>query len=106
MDSAKITFEKKTQTLKDGRKTDTWATHYVAWADLPALSVREQTDVHNRSLIDAITLEVRMCEKVKEITANLKDFRVVYDGRTYTINSTDKSRKRQGWIRLLASRAD
>ena len=47
-----------------------------------------------------------MCEKVKEITANLKDFRVVYDGRTYTINSTDKSRKRQGWIRLLASRAD
>lgn len=106
MDSARITFEKKKQGLKDGRKTETWATHYVAWADLPALSVREQTDVHNRSLIDAITLEVRMCEKVKEVTANLKGFRVIYDGRPYTIKSTDKSRKRQGWIRLLASRTD
>lgn len=106
MNSARITFEKKTNGLKDGRNAATWATFYVAWADLPALSVREQTDVHNKALTDAITLEVRMCDQIREITENLKGFRAVYEGRPYSIKSADRSRKRQGFIRLLASRTD
>lgn len=106
MDSARITFEKQKQEVVDGRKVATWAEFYKAWADLPALSVKEQTDVHNRSLTDAITMEVRMCAQVKDIMGNLKGYRAIYDGKPYTISSTDKSRKRQGWVRLLASRTD
>lgn len=106
MNSARITFEKKKQTLKDGRKVETWEAYYTAWADLPALSSREQTTVHERSLTDAITLEVRICDKVKEMLADLKQYRAVYEGRPYTMNSTDKSRKHEGWTRILASRTD
>lgn len=106
MNSARITFEKKTRKTVDGRQQDTWATYYVAWADLPGLSVREQTDVHNRSLTDAITLEVRACDQVKTMVNDLKTYRAIYEGNAYTLNSTDKSRTRQGWVRILASRTD
>lgn len=106
MNSAKITFQEKTQEVVEGRKRETWATYYVAWADLPALSVREQTDVHNRSLTDAITLEVRACDLVKKMVNDLKNYRAVYEGKPYTLNSADKSRSRQGRVRILASRTD
>lgn len=106
MNSARITFEKKTQKIVDGRKVDAWAEFYTAWADLPALSVREQTDVNNRSLTDAITLEVRSCADVKTMLKDLKQYRAVYEGRPYTLQSADYSRSRRGWVRLLASRTD
>lgn len=106
MNSARITFEKKTQKVEEGRKRDTWATFYAAWADLPGLSIREQTDVNNRSLTDAITLEVRTCEKVQDILDNLKQYRVIYKGKPYTLNSSDPSRSHEGKVRILASRTD
>ena len=106
MNSARITFEKKTQEIVKGRKKDTWATFYAAWADLPALSVREQTDVNNRSLTDAITLEVRICEKVQDILDNLKQYRAIYKGKPSTLTSSDPSRSNAGWVRILASRTD
>ena len=106
MNSARITFEKKTQKVEEGRKKDTWATFYAAWADRPALSVREQTDVNNRSLTDAITLEVRICEKIQDILDNLKQYRAIYKGKPYTLNSSDPSRSHAGWVRILASRTD
>ena len=106
MNSARVTFEKKTQVVVDGRKKDTWAPVYGAWANLPALSAKEQTDAHNRALTNAITLEVRSCKQVQEILDDLKQHRAIYRGKTYTLNSSDPSRSHEGWVRILASRTD
>lgn len=106
MNSARITFQKKTQEVVAGRKEETWADFYAAWADLPALSLREQTDAHNRSLTGAITLEVRICEDIQAILDDLKRFRAIYKGKPYTLNSSDPSRSHEGWVRILASRTD
>lgn len=106
MNSARVKFEEKTQTIEDGRKVETWAPFYSAWADLPGLSIKEQTDVSNRSLTNAITLEVRHCAKVQAILDNLKHYRVIYKGKPHTLNSSDPSRSHEGWVRILASRTD
>lgn len=106
MNSARITFEKKNQEVVEGRKKDTWAKFYAAWADLPTLSIREQTDVNNRALTNAITLEVRSCEKIQAILDDLKQYRAIYKGKPYTLNSSDPSRSHEGWVRILASRTD
>ena len=106
MNSARVKFEEKSQTTEDGRKVETWAEFYSAWANLPGLSIKEQTDVNNRALTNAITLEVRHCAKVKAILNNLKHYRVIYDGKPYTLNSSDPSRAHAGWVRILASRTD
>lgn len=106
MNSGRIIFEKKTQTVKDGRKSEAWAAFYATWADFPALSVREQTDVNNRQLTDAITLEVRVCQKVETIRKEMKQFRAVYKGLVYELKGADYSRSRAGFIRFLASRSD
>lgn len=106
MNSARVKFEKKDQKVEEGRRVDTWAEFYSAWANLPGLSIKEQTDVSNRALTNAITLEVRHCAKVKAILNNLKHYRVIYDGEPYTLNSSDPSRAQAGWVRILASRTD
>lgn len=106
MNSARITFEKKQQTIQGGRKVETWATVYVAWANLPALSVREQTDVHNRSLTDAITLEIRNCAMIQEIVDDLKQYRAIHKGKVYNLDSADPSRGHEGMVRILVSRMD
>ena len=106
MNSGRVIFEKKTQTIKDGRKSEAWAGFYAAWADFPALSMREQTDVNNRQLTDAITLEVRVCQKVEAIRKEMKQFRAVHKGMVYELKGADYSRSRAGFIRFLASRAD
>lgn len=106
MDSARVTFESKKNEIVEGRKVETWVLFYGTWADLPALSVKEQTDVHNRALTNAITLEVRACRQVQEILDDLKKHRVIYKGKPYTLNSSDPSRRRAGWVRILASRTD
>ena len=106
MNSARVKFEKKDQKGEDGRRVDTWEEFYSAWTNLPGLSIKEQTDVSNRALTNAITLEVRHCAKVKAILNNLKHYRVIYDGKPYTLNSSDPSRAHAGWVRILASRTD
>ena len=106
MNSARVKFEKKDQKVEEGRRVDTWEEFYSAWTNLPGLSIKEQTDVSNRALTNAITLEVRHCAKVKEILNNLKHYRVIYDGKPYTLNSSDPSRAQAGWVRILASRTD
>ena len=106
MNSARVKFEKKDQKVEEGRRVDTWAEFYSAWAHLPGLSIKEQTNVNNRALTNAITLEVRHCAKVKTILNNLKHYRVIYDGKPYTLNSSDPSRAKTGWVRILASRTD
>ena len=106
MNSGRVTFQQKTQEIVKGRKSETWADYYTAWADFPGLSMQEQTDVHNRELTDAITMEVRTCEKIEKLRKNMKRYRAVYDGAVYDLKSADYSRKRAGFIRLLASRAD
>lgn len=106
MNSGRVTFQKKTETIVDGRRVDSWADYYTAWADFPALSMREQTDVNNRQLTDAITLEVRTCQKIEAMRADMKHFRAVYKGLIYDLKSADYSRSHAGFIRLLASRYD
>lgn len=106
MNSGRVTFQKKEQSIQDGRKVETWADYYTAWADFPALSMREQTDVNNRQLTDAITLEVRVCQKVEALRADMKQFRAVYKGLIYDLKAADYSRSRAGFIRFLASRSD
>lgn len=106
MNSARVMFQRKEQKVVDGRKAETWEPFYGTWADLPGLSVKEQTDVHNRTLTNAITLEVRTCRQVQEILDDLKKHRVIHNGRPYTLNSSDPSRSHAGWVRILASRTD
>lgn len=106
MNSGRVQFEKKTQAVLNGRRSETWAAFYVAWADLPGLSVEERTDVYNRTLTDAIVLEVRTCAKIDELRKDMKNFRVKYDGNVYALEGADYSRRREGYIRLLASRED
>ena len=106
MNSGRVTFQKKTETTVDGRRVDNWADYYTAWVDFPVLSLREQTDVNNRQLTDAITLEVRTCQKIEALRADMKRYRAVYKGLVYDLKSADYSRSRAGFIRLLASRSD
>lgn len=106
MDSARVTFQRRSQKTVGGRKVDAWADYYTAWADLPGLSMTERAEIQNRELIDAVTLEVRVCCRVEEIRRNQKQFRVEYHGATYELDGADYSRKRAGFIRFLASRAD
>lgn len=106
MNSARVKFQKKEQEAVAGRKKETWVDFYTTWADLPAMSVREQTDVNNRSLTGAITMEVRICEDIQAILDDLKRFRAIYKDKPYTLNSSDPSRSHEGWVRILASRTD
>ena len=104
--AGRVRFERRTQKIVEGRKVDTWQEFHTAWADLPDLSMREQTDAHNKELTDAITVEVRVCRKVEEVRKKLKEFRLVYDGEIYQIHGSDYSRTHEGHIRLLAARTD
>lgn len=114
MDSARITFERKEQEIVAGRPTATWVKCYKTWADLPALSMSEQSyasgqsaaQVQNRTVTEYITLEVRVCAPVRAILSAMKDHRVIYEGRPYMLHKSDKSRKHEGWVRILASRSD
>ena len=45
-------------------------------------------------------------KEVQEIMDDLKKHRVIYKGKPYTLNSSDPSRRRAGWVRILASRTD
>lgn len=106
MDNARVTFRQRKQETVEGRKVDAWADYYTAWADLPSQSMTERVEIQNRGLVDAVTLELRTCCRVEEIRRNQKQFRVMFRGVDYDLIGADYSRRRSGFIRFLASRAD
>ncbi len=106
MNSGRVIFQKKAEKVVEGRREDSWVDYYKAWATFPGLSMQEQTDANNRKLTDAITMEVRTCQKTEELRKDMKHYRAIHKGMIYDLKGADYSRKHEGFIRLLASRTD
>ena len=105
-ESGRVKFQQKKTEIINGRKSESWSDWYSCWAAFPAASLKEQTDIHNQQLNEALTIEVRSCQKTEHMRQDMKRYRVIYRGVEYDLKSADYSRQHAGHIRLLASRCD
>lgn len=81
----RITIQKRTVDIVKGIKKEVWTDYYSCWAELLDLYGQEKYAAFNVKLENSIKFKCRICSALKELIANTKDYRIVWDSEPYNL---------------------
>lgn len=96
----RITINKRTIEKVKGVPTDQWNYYYSCWCKILDLIGTEKYDAYNVKLENSIKFKCRLCNKLKDVQFNEKEFQIVWNGRTFNIIFMDMLGGSKDWIIL------
>ena len=80
----RITIQRHTVTQdEEGNQMQEWTTFHSCWAAVNGISNREYWNARQQQEENIINFKIRFCDSLKAL--NKKDYRIIFDGRTYDI---------------------
>lgn len=107
MAAARIEILRRTYSETPGRRTEQEPEpYYSTWCSFGSLYGKELYEALHINLEKTAVFEVRYCKKVKEITKDVKQYVVKYDGEIYDIFAWDFRKNERDKVLLKANRRD
>lgn len=85
----RITIQERTVEVIKGIKKEVWIDYYSCWSELLDLFGQEKYAAFNVKLENSIKFKCRMCEKLKKLITNTKDYRVLWNNEAYNLIFVD-----------------
>jgi len=85
----RITIQKRTIDIVKSIKKEIWTDYYSCWAELLDLIGQEKYSAYSVKLENSIKFKCRMCNDLKELIVNTKEYRVMWNDNPYNLIFVD-----------------
>lgn len=85
----RITIQKRTVDIIKGVKKEVWENYYSCWSELLDLYGQEKYSAFSVKLENSIKFRCRMCNALKVLIGNTKDYRIVWNSEYYNLIFVD-----------------
>jgi SPP1 family predicted phage head-tail adaptor len=87
--NTRIKIEKRTVSHITGKRLEVWDEYYACWTEVLDLIGQEKYNAYNSKLENSIKFKCRVCQKLKDILFNTKEYRLNWNEQVFNILFVD-----------------